>query len=422
MSKIDRVVALGLGDQSLDAALSKLRRNYEEELIRVKGKLKEACTKAESLRSAAGERDIPDTDISAEIEALLTQAESELNGKAKACGWAEQILEAFRLRHGLTRMPTAPQTVSGVMVLILMGFGETAINASFFANAHMVAGPFAALLTSGLISLTNITASALGGFLIGRWMDYGKNAEDASDPEFLIPRLRARIALGAFICIMALFHMTVGLIRATESLDVVHHGLSSYALVFTTPEALFLVMTGTCLSVLAYRKGKHSFHDYPGYGSRYRALETLRDEVVDTYEEFMERIEDRFDEVERSASKTEKNSTQALTRYNAAVESCHAVARKLELAVNQAESTMRMQTAQLTSHHRAARGRSSAVSEAKLEHLLIFDKFLPESLPRLEQDKIVQARQERFAIQKANALARLSNHFQSILNVDKEYV
>lgn len=423
MSKYDRAVAQGLGEQSLDAALYDLRRDHEKYLIRIKGQLKEACTKTEHLRSNIDEQGIADTDISSEIEALLAQAESELNGKAKACEWAAQILEAFRLRHGLTRMPAAPQVAISAMVLSLMGFIETAVNASFFANAHMVAGPFASLLTSGMISLTNISVSALGGFLIGRWMDYGRNAEDASDPEFLIPRLRARIALGVFIAIMILFHMTVGLVRATESLDVVHHGLSSYALVFTTPEALFLVMTGTCLSVLAYRKGKHAFDDpYPGYGPRYRALETLRDEVVDTYEEFREQIEDRFDEAQRAAAKNTKSCSQALTRYNEAVESCHTVARKLEQAVNQAESTMRMQVAQLASHHRAARGRCSAVSSSELEHLLLFEGFLPESIPQIAQDKIAQTHQERFAIQKADALARLSRHFQSLLNVDEEDV
>jgi len=423
MSKYDRAVAQGLGEQSLDAALYELRRGHEKALIRIKGQLKEACCKAEQLRSDIDEQGVPEIDISHEIEALLAQAESELNGKSKACERAAQILEAFRLRHGLTRIAAAPQVVISGMVLSLLGFIETAVNASFFANAHMVAGPFASLLTSGMISLTNISVSALGGFLIGRWMDYGRNAEDANDPEFLIPRMRARIALVIFVCILFLLHMTVGLVRATESFDVVNHGLSSYALVLTTPEALFLVMTGSCLSVLAYRKGKYAFDDpYPGYGSRYRALQTLRDEVVDSYEEFRERIEDRFEEVERDATKAAKSCSKALIRYNDAVESCHAVARKVEQAVNQAESIMRMQVAQLASHHRAARGRSSAVSHSELEQLLIFDGYLPESLPQPAQDKLTQAHQERFVTQKAGALERLSRHFQSLVNVDKEKV
>ncbi|WP_316364650.1 hypothetical protein [Candidatus Thiodiazotropha sp. CDECU1] len=420
MSKFDRAVAQGLGEQSIDAALYEQRREHEERLIQVRGQYKEACDKAEALRTDAEEQEPPRTDISSVIEALLAQAREALSGLSKTCARAAQILEAFRLRHGLTRAPAQPQAATASMVLSLLVFVEAAANAAFFANAHMVAGPFAALQTSVLISLTNVSVSALGGYLIGRWMDYGKNAEDERDPAFSIPRLRARIALAGLIGILGWFHMTVGLVRATESLDIVHHSVSSYALVLTTPESLFLVLTGACLSVLAYRKGKFSFDDpYPGYGTRSRALQTLRDEVVDAYEDFREQIEERFDEAQRDAAKAAKSGVQGIVRYNAAVKACRAEARKLEEAVKQAESTMRMQAARLTSHHRAARGRRSAVSENDLTHLLVFDDYLPDALPVAAKDSHEKASRVHFAAQKADALAQITSHYQSLLN-DKE--
>ncbi|MES9972517.1 MAG: hypothetical protein ABW092_20980 [Candidatus Thiodiazotropha sp.] len=421
MSKFDRAVAQGLGEQSIDAALYELRREHEERLIQVRGQYKEACDKAEALHGSAEEPEPPQTDISHEIDALLAQAREALSGLASACRRAAQILEAFRLRHGLTRSPAQPQAATASMSTALLVFIEAAANAGFFANAHMVAGPFAAIQISVLISLTNVSVSALGGYLIGRWMDYGKNAEDARDPAFSIPRLRAKIALAGLIGILGWFHMTVGLVRATESLDIVHHSLSSYAQVFTTPESLFLVLTGACLSILAYRKGKYAFDDpYPGYGTRSRALQTLRDEVVDAYEDFREQIEDRFDEAQRDAAKAAKSGVQGVARYNEAVKSCQTAARTLEEAVKRAEIAMRMQAARLTSHHRAARGRRSAVSEKDLTHLLVFDTYLPGALPKALKDTHEKASREHFAAQKADALAQLTSHYQSLLNEKEE--
>ena len=46
-----------------------------------------------------------------------------------------------------------------------------------------------------------------------------------------------------FIGLLGYFHMTVGLVRASESLEKVHHSLTNYIYVITTPEALFLVLT-----------------------------------------------------------------------------------------------------------------------------------------------------------------------------------
>jgi hypothetical protein len=417
MSKFDRAVAQGLGEQSIDSALYELRREHEERLIQAQGRFKAACAKAESLRNDAEEPEAPEADLSSWVAGLLIQAAGVMSGLTNACRRAAQILEAFRLRHGLTRSPAQPQAATASMTTAVLVFIEAAANAGFFSSAHMVAGPFAAIQISVLISLTNVSVSALGGYLIGRWMDYGKNAEDANDPAFSIPRLRARIALAGLIGILGWFHMTVGLVRATESLEIVHHSISSYAQVFTTPESLFLVLTGACLSILAYRKGKYAFDDpYPGYGTRSRALQTLRDEVVDAYEDFREQIEERFDEAQRDAAKAAKSCVQGVARYNEAVKACRAESRKLEEAIKRAESVMRMQAAKLTSHHRAARGRRSAVSEKDLTHLLSFDKFLPDALPVAVKDTHEKSSREHLAVQKADALAQLTGHYQSLLN------
>ena len=423
MITLDRAVSQGLGGQPLDASLYELRREHETKLIEHKSCLNEACTQVEHLHEAfEGLGGMLEPEISSEIEALLSEAMVELTGKALACGLAERILEAFRLRHGLTRGPARPQAAVAAMVMALLVFIEAGINTGFFANAHIVAGPFAAFLTSLLISLTNVSVSGLGGFFIGRWMAYGKNAEDANDPALKLPRLRAQTGLILFIGLLGYFHMTVGLVRASESLEKVHHSLSNYVYVLTTPEALFLVLTGSCLSILAYRKGKFAFDDpYPGYGPRHRELETLRDEVTDVYEDFRERIEERYDNKHQEIAKVTKSRTKALNDYNSAVKKCHAKARMLERAVEDAESMMRKQISKLASHHaQGSRGRKSAVKEQELNRLLSFDTFLPGPLPQLQQDTATKNLQERYSSQKSEALARLTQHYQSLLNNDEE--
>ncbi len=422
MITLDRAVSQGLGGQPLDASLYELRREHEARLIQYKTDLKAVYKKADHLREVSEVQDEPELDISSEIQALLTESMNVLSVNAHACERAAQILEAFRLRHGLTRSPSMQQTAIASMVLFLLIFIEAAINAAFFSNAHMVAGPFAALQTSFLISLTNVSVSALGGFFIGRWMDYGINTEDSNDPTFKLPRLLARIGLILFIGLLAFFHMTVGLVRATESLETVYHSLTNYAYVITTPEALFLVMTGSCLSILAYRKGKHAFDDpYPGYGPRHRELERQRDEVIDTYENFRERIEERFEELRREDSKATKSHMKALNNCNTAIKGCHTQARMLERAVEDAESIMRKQVAKLASHFaQGARGRKSAVKEQELNRLLSFEKFLPDVMPELMQATAVKTRHERYTSQKSEALAQLTQHYQSLLNKDDE--
>jgi len=130
-----------------------------------------------------------------------------------------------------------------------MVFGEALLNAAFFSNAHMVAGPAAALLTSFLISMTNVTASTCAGFFIGRYLSFGSNALGSNDAHFRKKRTKAKYQFIGFIALMVFFHLTVGLVRAQESIEAVSHSPFAYLQMLKTPEAIFLTLMGGCMSV-----------------------------------------------------------------------------------------------------------------------------------------------------------------------------
>ena len=421
MSQIDWAVAQGVGGKQIDEALYKLRAGHESKLRSCQANLNTICARAQALdiTSTADPGILPDP--SAEVGGVLAMAGTALANKAAALERTKQIEEAFRLRHGLTRGCIAPSVLQSILFLAILIVIEGLINASFFQNAAMTASPAAALLTSVLISITNITLSTCAGYFIGRYTGYGANAADSGDPEFKYIRLRAKALFWCFLAVMAVFHATVGLIRATESLDHIFHDPDSYRALITTPEAFFLVLTGACLSLLAYRKGKMSFDDpYPGYGQRHRAVLAIEDEIFDLHEEFAGEIEDCFARGEKELARHYKKQQRALDKYNKVVGASADAQRKLERAISTAESELRMEVAQLASAHRSTRGRKSSATEQALDHLVRFEGYLDTPLPVYATGGPDKSAQTRLSKCKSDALSRLSILFQNALETKEE--
>ncbi len=251
------------------------------------------------------------------------------------------------------------------------------------------------------------------GYFIGRWLDFGANAADADTPTFQSIRRKAHRQFIGFLATIVLFHITVGLVRALESLDQIVHSLSAYTQLLTTPEALFLVLTGSCLSVLAYHKGLSAFDDpYPGYGERGRAVQFLLDDIADLYENLSSHITDEFERTFEDLEDTAKDSKKAVDHYNKAVQSCHTSRRELEQQVNAAESQMRAEVAQIVNHHRAVRQHNDqAMPEADFCNLVSFQDYLAIELPafRHTSEKIDLGTELLEA--RAMALKRLSDFF-----------
>lgn len=409
MSTIDWVMAQGLGRQQIDGELYRLRASHEEPLRTAQGKLQEQCAKAEALRvELEADLDIP-ADTPVIVEDVLAKAATTLPGKFKALQRAEQTQEAYRLRHGLTREPAEPDTAKNLLFLMILVFVEAGINASFFQNAYMVASPVAALLTSVLFSIANIVVSVCAGYSIGRWKTFGANAADSDAPEFTARRNQAKWQFRGFLGVMIFLHATVGLIRSLESLDTVHHTLANYAGLFTTPEAFFLVLTGACMSVLAYQKGVYAFGDpYPEYGDHHRRVMAANDELLDLFDDFLQQIEKRFDCTIDVIDTSSKAKNKGIKKYNQVVKACVDARHDLGHAVGKAESEVRMQIAQMVNHHRGARGRRTPIAESALGHLVSFQSFLNCDLPAYLPTPETSPRKAQLVEAKSDALKRLN--------------
>ena len=413
MSTLDWAVAQALGGKEIGSELYRLRADQEERLRTEQTELGALCAKAEALR--------PECETQADANVAFTNAQNvlalapkELRSREQDIQRAEQALEAYRLRHGLTRGPIDPNTAQKLFLLAILLFGEAGINAGFFQNAYMAASPLAALLISLLISITNITVNTCAGYFIGRWKDYGANAADADASKFLSARRQAKGLFWVFLVAVGFFHATVGLIRATESLISINHTLASYVALVTTPESVFLVLTGACFSIFAYHKGKEAFDDpYPGYGQRHRAVKDLKEELHDRYEDFLEQIEAHFADDERALNKQTKARERTIEQYNKAVGLCLEARRKLVRAVSAAESELRMQVAQLSTHHQAARGRKNTVTERSLDQIISFNVFLQDELPTYVQPVHQYAQKTQLANAKSAALKQLSDALQN---------
>lgn len=416
MSKLDWIVSQALNGQEINEVLFEKRGEYEEQLRCAKERVKKSCddliADQHALSSGTPELGVASIDI----DGQLSQAESELNDAAKALHQAENAEAAFKPRHGLTREASDVFVPAGVLLLLIVMFGEGGINTSFFYNAHMVAGPFAALLLSLLIAFANVSVSASAGYFIGRWLHYGQNAADADASELKSARLRARGLLVGFIGAIGWFHLTVGLVRAQETLEITHSP-EHYLALATVPEALFLVLIGVCMSALAFYKGMNAFDDpYPGYGARHRAVVAKREALRETYEAQAEALSEPFDAALDDAKKFAKTRERVVTRFNKKVRRCIDDYRALERTVAKAENALATEIALMAGHHRAARGVKAKTTRTTLGHLIDFQPYLSIELPAFLHAPDFAAVSVPIIEAKAEALSRLAQTYERILH------
>lgn len=378
MNNIDHAIAQGLGDQPFDGGIHYLRAEQEEKILDAKGDLQNKLAEANALKIQV--ESMPDGLDKSEvnINAVVTSAPAEYSENVKELHQTKKIEEVFRCRHGLTRSAIEPSILNNVLLFGIMVFIEGMVNASFFLTAHISATPIAALLLSLLISLTNIAVSSCVGFFVGRKIDYGANAIDAD--KFAKQRRIARVLLGCYVLVIALFHATVALVRYQETMDGIEHSFSNYVGMMTTPEPLFLILIGVVMSVVAYKKSLSAFDDpYPGYGERHRAVLDAQEAVYDFHEQLQEKIEARFDEVLANAETTYKTKVKAVNKYNALVNDCIQAHQHFEQTVAQAGSTLKSQITLVAEHYRAAMGEQSKLNLDIPKHLTNFQSFLVES-------------------------------------------
>lgn len=351
----------------------------------------------------------------AQLDSIAIKAEQILPQKAHALRQAEQGERAFFATHNLIDKTTHPNPVVSVLSIAICVFIDAGINSSFLYNAHMVSGPFVALLVSFLISLTNVVLSVCGGYFIGRFLNYGSRSTDAKAQEFKAVRDRARWQFRVFIGVMAFFILTVGLVRSTESLDRIGHSFAHYHELIVTPEAVFLVLLNICIAVFSYNKGRTGFaHPDGDYSVFQRNVTTTHDDLYQCYGDLTEEVEDVCASVEDDAETRETAQAKLIKDYDKKVTECRQACRALQLSIHTAENEFSAAATRIINTHSVLEGKSLSIPDSLLDHFKFVDAGdieLPEYYRLLSRSSdnlgLVKA--------KAAALKRLSEIFKRAL-------
>jgi hypothetical protein len=377
MSNHEWIRAQAQEGHTVEAELVRVKAKHEPTLATKYDRASSELAKLDKLRETAQTLPGEIYDSEVVLDDLWITAKAEVQNFKEENDRAEKDRKSFALMHGLPRAPITPEPVQNSMVLGLFGGIETMVNAGFLNNASMVAGPAQAFVASGLISLTNIAASTAAGYFIVRPLSYGLHTAEPDHPPFKLKRLAAGIGLSGFVGIMGLFHLTVGLIRAQETLHHIEHSIPRYLEIFTTPEALFLVIVGGVLSAVSMKKGMTAFDDpYPGYGEKGRAVQRVRDHLLARCDELKDEISARFEEKREALKKAEKEVISKRTQFNQAVAEYLNAERTHHCSVNNAESFLRLEVSRIAHQHRIASGRGVRwIPTAALEQFVHFDHY-----------------------------------------------
>lgn len=219
---------------------------------------------------------------------------------------------------------------------------------------------------------------------------------------------------------MGLFHLTVGLIRAQETLHHIEHSLPNYVQILSTPEALFLVMVGIVMSCVSWKKGITAFDDpYPGFGEKQRKIQQIQDEMAATYEDIHDQITVRHDELRETLDREEKAALKRGNGYNQKVSDCYKSIRILNRNIDEAESQLRVRIANVIQHHRAARRmQSNTIHLNSLEQFIQFDQYRIAEKPAYQSMPDFSSLKIKLNAAKVQALERLTNLYEHFSNTD----
>ncbi len=396
-----------------DYILNEINRHhakFNNPLLAIVAVLAGLCKEAVSLKSRLKIPSITGNQgIIQKLDSIITQAEQMLPQKAHILHQAQQAERAYSVLHNLIDKSSTPNPVISLLLIAICVFIDAGVNSSFLYNAHMVSGPFAALLVSFLISLTNVVLAVCGGYYIGRFLNYGARSTDADTQEIKVVRNRAKWQFKVFIGVMAFFILTVGLVRSTESLDKIGHSLAHYHELIVTPEAVFLVLLNICIAVFSFHKGKTGFsHSYGDYSTYQQSVTAAHDDLYRSYEDYVEEIEDACDSVEDDAQDQITAQSKAIKEYNKKVAECHQLSRELEEANRAAENEFLAAVNRIVNTHSVLEGKDIPVPEGLLNHFSFNDASRIE-LPEFYHASSRSENDPALAKAKAAALKRLSD-------------
>jgi hypothetical protein len=402
----------------MDYFLTELHRHYtklNKPLQGMAGALLAQCKEADEIRERIKPEHSPDHSPNAQLEGVILMGEQTLPQKALTLRQAEQSERSFCTTHKLIDKSVQPNPVISILWISVCVFIDAAVNSSFLYNAHMVSGPFAALLTSFLISLTNVAVSVSAGYFIGRFLNYGSNSADPEALEFKAIRARARWQFRVFVGVMAFFILTVGLVRSMGSLDRVAHSLAHYHELLATPEAVFLVLITGCIAIFSYHKGRVGFaHQYGDYSTYQQSVAAARDDLYRFYDELVEEIEAICADAEDDAEAQVTAQSKSAKQYHKKVTECRQAYGELQEAIRAAENEFSAAVARLINSQSVLEGKNLSVPPDLLTPFA-FTNVAAIKLPDTYRPPLASASSSLLAKEKAAALKRLSDVFKRAL-------
>ena len=370
--------------------------------------VKQQIDETELLRLSLPEPN-SDKPLDTSFESTLLEAESLLNRQSKANKDAQAKLVDYQVTHGITEPEDAPTPVLAIFKLVLMGLLETLANTTFFYSAGMVSSAANALTTAFLISLVNITSSTLAGFLIGRYLKYGVDAE--SPEQFRTVRLIAKCAFVFFVLVNVLFQITCGLIRSQQNFDILHHGLAAYGEMLSSPHSVFLIILGTSMSVFSFYKGLTAFGRYPKLNRYTQKAQDASNAFEDTYLELIEEIEELCEERIENAKAQREEIIQTTCDYNHAVALCEQSISDFSTQVEQAKSHCSSRINATVRKYNAITGEGISIDIPS--RIALFGGLVTMKAPPLVPERKKPVDTSALEAAKSNALKRVTHFYQS---------
>ncbi|MGB1109651.1 MAG: hypothetical protein ACPG4N_04815 [Gammaproteobacteria bacterium] len=406
---LDLAASLGMSGLSLKGEQGQQIEHFETGLIKLRDEVSERIDKAEE-QTATADAECPDAGAEIVDPSLaLSTFPQQLAPLEKRRKDAELAEDMHRLRMGITRPAKVADFTMTFLVIGIFAMVESVGTASFFLNANMVAGPVSALLLALLISFTNVMVSTCAGYFIGPYLDYGATAQDGDSPRSVAIRQSAWFKFILFLIAIVGLHLTTGLIRSQEELAHVAHGWNEYADLLTTPEAVFLMLMGICMSAIAFHKGRNLDDPIPGYGERHRAVLAAQEAIQELHEETAEGIAKPFDEAIDDLKDQAKALKRATNAQHKAVNAALSAERRLEQAISSAESKANAELVGINDLHHAATLKAGHPKDLIPNEPVSFAHFLEGlDVPDFFDPPDIGARINALKTRKAEMLTRLS--------------
>lgn len=163
--------------ENVESILFALKSGYEETLEahreRIEGKREEVRLLASTLpKCAQAPGGSPD------YRAGSADIAVRVNDTAYAWRRSQAELRGFAQLHGLIPEPQTPNRLEATLQLAALTILEAAGGAIFLGSAHMTASPIQALLVSLMVAATNMSLCVAAGYFAGRYLSYGRYADE----------------------------------------------------------------------------------------------------------------------------------------------------------------------------------------------------------------------------------------------------